>query len=205
MTKLTDEEETTRKTYNKKAVQWAARHTSKGFWHKEIRKLHALLPNGTLLEIGSGSGRDAKEFIALGYGYVGTDISSGLLDEARKNNPGADFREISLYDLNFTEKFDGFWCSAVLLHIPRQRIDEALQAIRKNIKQGGLGFISIKQGVGENMETDGHMQGSKRYFVYWQPEDFRVVLQTNGFEVIEASVRPLSERTRFLTYIVKVI
>jgi SAM-dependent methyltransferase len=156
------------------------------------------------LEIGCGGGRDAKELIALGYGYVGTDISAGLLEEAKKNNPGATFQQVSLYDLNFTEPFDGFWCAAVLLHIPKRRIDEALQAIKKNIKKGGIGFIAIKEGDGEKMETEGGLDGDGRLFVYWQNDEFKQALTSNGLEVLQEGYYPKSERTKWLTYHIKV-
>ena len=58
--------------------------------------------------------------IAFGYDYTGTDISTGLLNEARKKVPGQSFYEMSVYDLDFPEgTFDGFWASAILLHIPK--------------------------------------------------------------------------------------
>jgi hypothetical protein len=36
---------------------------------------------------------------------------------------------------SFEEKFDGFWASAILLHVPKRKIDEALGKIHKNIKK----------------------------------------------------------------------
>jgi hypothetical protein len=35
------------------------------------------------------------------------------LEQARNNNPGAVFEQVNLYDLDFTEPFDGFWAAAV--------------------------------------------------------------------------------------------
>lgn len=112
-----------------------------------------LLPTGKVLEIGSGGGRDAKELIAKGYKYTGTDVSKGLLEEARKANPSTVFLRQSVYDLDFPDNtFDGFWASAVLLHIPKDRIDEALSRLRAVVRNDGIGFISIKQGEGQKIE-----------------------------------------------------
>jgi len=205
MSKLTPPEEITVATYNKQAERWTSSHASASFWGEEMARFKGLLPVGRILEIGAGGGRDAKELIEAGYDYLGTDVSKGLLEQARKNNPGVNFEEVSVYDLDYEELFDGFWCSAVLLHIPRDRIDDALTAINKNMKRGAIGFITIKEGEGEKLETDDKStQNDERFFVYWTNDDFSKKLANNGFEVVEQGYRPLSERTKFLTYIVKV-
>lgn len=119
MTELTPEERLTIATYNKQAESWSSNHASAGFWGEEMARLKELLPSGRILEIGASGSRDANELIEAGYTYLGTDISASLLDQARKNNSGVRFEEVSVYDLDYDELFDGFWCSAVLLHIPR--------------------------------------------------------------------------------------
>lgn len=192
-------------TYDRQAENWSLNHLTRSFWGNEMACFKELLPTGRILEIGAGGGRDAKELIEAGYDYAGTDISAGLLDQARKNNPGVSFEEISVYDLDYKEPFDGFWCSAVLLHIPRRKIDKALRAINKNMRRGAIGFIAIKEGEGEKLEVDyKSTQGDKRFFVYWSDKDFSDRLVDNGFNIVVRSYRPMSERTRWLTYIVRV-
>ena len=148
--KLTKREQQTLKSYDQYGKQWAASHLDFDFWVPELKKFKKYLSEGKVLEIGSGGGRDAKELIRAGYEYTGTDISKGLLEAAKKYNPGAKFLLKSVYDLDFPENsFDGFWACAVLLHIPKSRIDEALRQLHKVVKPNGVGFISVKQGVGE--------------------------------------------------------
>lgn len=197
---LTPEEKITIETYNTTAKQWSAEHATVGFWKEEMETFSKLLPNGKMLEIGSGGGRDAKQLIALGYEYVGTDISIGLIKVAKTENPAATFLLQSVYDLDFPEEtqFDGFWASAVLLHIPKTRIDGVLQRIRKFMRDGAVGFLSLKQGEGERLEKD------KRFFVYYSAEEFRQVLQRNNFEVVETTVRPMGGKTTWLCFFVRV-
>lgn len=205
MRELTPEEKLTIATYDRQAENWSSSHSTANFWGEEMAHFTELLPSGRVLEIGAGGGRDAKELIEAGFDYLGTDISAGLLEQARKNNPGISFEEVSVYDLDYEELFDGFWCSAVLLHIPRDRIDEALQAVYKNMKQGAIGFIAIKEGEGEKLEADyKSTHVDERLFVYWADEDFSKRLVANGFNTVKSGYRPMSERTKWLTYIVKV-
>ena len=205
MSALTPDEETTLKTYNKLAKQWSSAHLEPEYWKEEFAKFHELLPGGRLLEVGCGGGRDARQLIKMDYDYTGTDISAGLLSEAKQNNPGATFIQMSLYDLDFDEPFDGFWCMAVLLHIPKKRIAEALQAIRRNIKHDGVGCVVIKEGDSERIESDEEYDGDGRFFAYWRNDEFKQVLKANGFEVVAENYRPMSERTKWLVYYVRVI
>lgn len=205
MTPLTEHEEVTKRTYNQLAKQWSTGHLTEDFWIKELELFKKLLPRGRVLEIGCGGGRDTKHLLKLGYEYLGTDIAGNLLKEARKRNPSAKFAKVSIYDLKFNKPFDGFWCSAVLLHVPKSRIDEALTAINACLKPNAAGFISIKKGVGEELERRIDLDGDGRLFSYWQDEDFRKVLVENGFKVLLAGYRPMSERSKWLTYHVRVV
>lgn len=202
MTKKTEEK--TLSYYDNNAEEWAKAHHGfepESFWKDWMKKLHKLLPSGKVLEIGSGTGKDASNLITLGYDYVGTDASKGLLKIAQERNPNADFKNLRVQDLkdNFNEnEFDGFWTAATLLHIPKDEIEDSLQNIHTVVKNGGIGFISIKQGEGELEDETG------RLFSYHTQDGFADLLIKNGFEVIEKDIQPMSESTIWLIYIVKV-
>lgn len=204
MSELLPEELATKSAYDTLGSQWATQHSSTGFWQEEMGKFHELLPAGKIIEIGSGGGRDALELVELGYKYVGTDVSSGLLEVARNELPNQSFYEQSVYDLDLGgELFDGFWASAVLLHIPKARIKEALDRIKTVITDRAIGFISLKDGTGERMETE-EIDGQKieRFFSYWPKDDFTNILSDTGYEVVNYDYRPMSEKTKWHTFIV---
>lgn len=71
------------------------------------------------------------------------------------------------------------------------------------MRRGAFGFIAIKEGGGEELEST--QGGGKRLFVYWTNNDFSKRLADNGFEIVEQGYRPMSERTKWLTYIVRSI
>jgi len=106
---------------------------------------------------------------------------------------------MGVHDLDFPAgEFDGFWAAAVLLHIPKERIDEALKKIKKVVKPSGVGFISVKQGEGE--KTD---EATGRWFAYYGQDEFTDVLRKNGYKVLEAGIRPTEGETTWLTFFVK--
>ncbi|HVO86282.1 MAG TPA: class I SAM-dependent methyltransferase [Candidatus Binatia bacterium] len=181
MSSLTDKEKLTKGFYDRNAHSWSNQHMSRGYWAKQIAEFKKLLPKGKILEVGCGGGRDAKELIALGYSYTGSDVSSGLLKEAKQNLPEQKFVLQSVYELSFPEKFDGLWASAVLLHIPKARIDEALSSIKSVLKPGAIAYISLKNGEGEEVIGE---DDSARFFAFWKKEEFSKALARNGLEVI---------------------
>ena len=174
--------------YDKNAESWSRSHCYKqeqSFWKEEMEKFHELLPKGKVIEIGSGSGKDAKALVDFDYDYMGTDVSKGLLKAAKRNNPNETFLNIAVQDLVFDgESFDGFWTVATLLHIPKNKIGAALQSIKNIIKPGGVGFISLKAGSGESVDPN-----TGRWWSYYSLEEFHGILNKNGFEVIEERTR----------------
>ena len=192
----TDKEKQTVDYYDREAANWASSHKGyeeKSYWEGEMAKFHELLPSGKVLEIGFGTGKDALALIALGYDYTGTDASEGLLKIARRRNPNAKFEYMAVHDL----EFDGFWTAATLLHIPKDRIDGALVSIKKVIKHGGIGFISMKSGVGERTDPE-----TGRWFSYYSQDEFNDVLKRNDFEIINKATRQ-GEKDLWLVYFVK--
>ena len=68
----TDREKQTVGYYDKKAEDWATAHggyEKTSYWQSEMERFHELLPSGKVLEIGSGTGKDAEALIAMGYDY----------------------------------------------------------------------------------------------------------------------------------------
>lgn len=195
---LTKKEKATVQYYDKNAKEWAAEHMTKKFWGPT--GFYDLLPSGKIIEIGSGGGRDARDYLIGKYDYIGTDISKSLLEEAKKLNPGVKFLQRSVYDLKFADNtFDGFWASAILLHIPKNRINKALNEIHRVARNNGVGFISIKKGKGEKEDENG------RWFSYYSKQEFNNILKSNGYKVIHFNLHPMSKKTIWLVYIVKVI
>lgn len=206
MNNLLPEEETTKKAYDKNAQAWVD-STKLGAhydWQPELHRFHQLLPRGSVLEIGMGNGEEGVKFLEMGYKYVGTDISKNMLKIARKKLPKQQLFLTSVHDLSFSEKFDGFWACAVLLHIPKLRMSDALKRIKSVIKTGAIGFISLKDGQGEGLQRD-IIGGAvfNRYFSYWSKTEFANLLKESGFDIIDYHYQPVSEKTRWHCFFVK--
>ncbi len=203
---LTPEEKLTVNSYNRNAREWINTHSDVNFHLKNLAQFKKHLPGGKILEIGCAGGRDAKMLIEAGYDYVGTDITEGFIEVARKNLPQAKFYQRSVYDLQFPDnKFDGFWASATLLHIPKSRIGEALKELHRVTRKNGVGFISLKQGMEQKVIRDDKGDMS-RFFSFYFPRVFNKILKNNGFEILKIrKQKDQKTNTIWLIYLVRVL
>lgn len=100
-----------------------------------------------VLDIGAGAGRDLDALLALGIDGFGVEPCAGLRQYATAHYPALSGRiaEGSLPNLGqpFGGQFDGVLCSAVLMHLPRERLFDAAFAIRGVLKDGGRLLLSV--------------------------------------------------------------
>ena len=184
---LSEEELATIASYKKIAPTRVITFSDPNFWLKEFEKLQQFLPSGKIIDIGCGHGRDTGLFIKNGYSYTGIDASIPMLEEAIKLNPDSHFKCMNMYHLDFPPaSFDGFWAATSILHIPKKNVGKVFDEIRKVVKKGGIGFIAMKEGFGEKMIEHQEVE-VKRFFAFYTKEEFKEVLEANGFEVLDSS------------------
>lgn len=185
--------------YDQKASEWSSTHggeDKESWWEQEMIRFNEFLPSGRIIEIGAGVGKDAEALIAMGYNYLGTDASIGLLEIAKRRNPNATFIQKYVHELEPSiGEFDGFWASAVLLHIPREEIPESLTAISSVIREGGIGFITLKEGDDEKIDEE-----TGRLYTYFREDEFRKVLKEAGFKTLEVRMRNTSKDNWLIFY-----
>lgn len=174
---ITLQEKQTIAFYECHAQSWSDLYSlaKESFWKDELQLFKDYLPNGKILEIGVGGGQEAAHFIKVGYDYTGIDPAATLIQIAQERLPKGTFIQKSMYDLDFpAASFDGFWCAAVLLHVPPLNISYALEKIKNVIKPGGTGFISLAQGQGEYFD-----QQTGRWFYLYDSKDFEKILHNH--------------------------
>lgn len=149
--------------------------------------LNCLPENGTIIELGSATGRDAHYFASKGYKVTCTDIIPVALDKL--SNEGFD---TALFDFRDDPKkewnnhFDGFFANAVLLHAQQHVFEKAVANISKVLKKNGIAAFSLKTGEGEEITEE--KMDAPRYFNYHTEEEIRKLISNLPFEILNISV-----------------
>ncbi|WP_243059766.1 methyltransferase domain-containing protein [Nocardioides sp. SR21] len=141
-----------------------------------------------VLEIGSGSGRDAERLEAAGVDVRRTDITPAFVEGLRERGHAADVLDPLSDDLDDPARpgtpYDGVWASASLLHVARTDLPVVLARLAEATRAGGALGLWLKEGDGEGWSTHGFV-GAPRHFVYWREQPLREALDAAGWEVVE--------------------
>lgn len=141
-------------------------------------KFLSLVPSGgTILDAGCGSGRDAKHFLSLGYKVIAIDSSKEMV-RLSSEFAGQETLLMDFYHLNLEQSFDGIWALASLLHIPKRDIQRIISNLASILKEGGVFYMSFKEGEGERFEGG-------RFFNDYNEYDFRNLIENQPLLKIE--------------------
>jgi SAM-dependent methyltransferase len=116
--------------------------------HREVLPLLAP-PPAMILDVGSGSGRDAAAFAALGYDVVAAEPAAGLRQRAQQLHPSPRITwiEDALPELAFLHgPFDVVMLTAVWMHLDPDERARGLQRIAALLKPGGLACLTLRHG-----------------------------------------------------------
>lgn len=143
------------------------------------RFVNHLPVRGVVLDLGCGSGRDARTMALLGYIVDARDFSVEMARHALEVS-GVNVRIQDARDMEDTCAFDGVWACAVLLHLRPAEMIDVMTRIHASLKLGGVVYLSVKQGRGQGSE-DG------RFFCYWSQNEVESVATLQcGFEIVES-------------------
>ena len=173
--------------YNKTAEKYIQTSPQKvsaqlGSWID--KNLSNLDKSAKILEIGSGSGKDADYIESRGYTIQLTDASQGFVDYLRAKGKTARLLNAITDDLGLG--YDMVFADAVFVHFTQSETDLVIKKIYKSLNQSGRLAFSLKAGSDE--ETTNRKINETRYFRYWQPADIKEVLKIVGFASIEIQV-----------------
>ena len=146
-----------------------------------------LPPNASILDLGCGSGRDAKLFTEFGASVLGIDFSSNLIDIAKKTAPLAEFQVMDIETMNLPiASFDGVWAACSLGHITKNLFPEVLKNIHAMLKENGYFYLALKKGSDELLVNDSRYEGDiKKFWAYYEEEELKDLLQQAQFKIID--------------------
>ena len=188
------------KYYDDHAVSFAENTVVVDFSVIRNRFTQKLNPGASILDLGCGSGRDTKAFLQLGFQVTAVDGSENLCRIASEYT-GIPVRKMLFHELNETEKYDGIWACASILHVPRLSLPDILERMKKAVRGNGIIYVCFKYGTFEGVR-DG------RYFTDLTEDTLAdLISPMDGLQIedewMSADVRPGREEQKWLNIILR--
>src|SRR5688572_16196889 len=156
------------------------------YWPGVQYFLDQLSQRQKILEIGSGTGADARRIESQGFDVQRTDIAEAFLNHMRSNGFNASYLDIleGIYEEQQTAVF----ANAVFLHFTSEQFQTATNNVLESLEEDGLFCIGMKLGDFEGWREKG--LSGKRFFKFWQLDDLRSSLEDAGFELMHSFTTP---------------
>ena len=163
--------------YDKNADQFIDRTVDLDFSPLTEPFLDLVGDKGRLLDLGCGSGRDAKYFLAKGYDVYAVDGSKAMVDHVKEFLGDRIFLS-TFEDFKTDMTFDGIWASASLLHVAPENMIEIISKFRNMLTTNGIFFMSFKN-------REAHFEKDGRHFTcYDEKRLIEMLFQVDGLKVV---------------------
>lgn len=148
-----------------------------------------------VLDVGAGVGHDLNFLVRDGYAAYGIEPVDELRRELESLYPeltgrvvGAELPDDLLQCLPSDAPFDGILCSAVLQHLPRARLLDAIYALRRALRPGGRLLLSIPESR-DDLDDQGR-DPLGRFFSQLAPGELQLLCERVGFRSLGRWVEP---------------
>ena len=146
-------QDTTLSWYRDNAIQYAEETRNSLVLDALWEFLSRIKEGGTILDYGSGSGRDSAYFLDKGFSVDSLDGSAEMKAQAERLF-GIKVKLASFLSLEEKDKYDGIWAQASILHLEEHDLRVALTLIERALKRDGVFYSSFRKG-----EEDGYEKG----------------------------------------------
>ena len=146
-------QDTTLSWYRDNAIQYAEETRNSLVLDALWEFLFRMKEGGTILDYGSGSGRDSAYFLDKGFSVDSLDGSAEMKAQAERLF-GIKVKLASFLSLEEKDKYDGIWAQASILHLEEHDLRVALTLIERALKRDGVFYSSFRKG-----EEDGYENG----------------------------------------------
>lgn len=145
-------QDTTLSWYRENAIQYAEETRNSLVLDALWEFLSRMKEGGTILDYGSGSGRDSAYFLDKGFSVDSLDGSAEMKAQAERLF-GIKVKLASFLSLEEKDKYDGIWAQASILHLEEHDLRAALTLIERALKRDGVFYSSFRKGEGDGYEN----------------------------------------------------
>lgn len=173
------------------AALYEGKHSFVWRYGSEVVELLAPGRGERILDLGCGTGALTAEISASGAEVVGIDVSSEMVEQARRNHPHLRFEVADARSFRFDEPFDAVFSNATLHWVRDQ--EPAVRSVHRALKPGGR-FVAELGGKGNIAgiaaaiyeafeELDIQVGEDPNPWYFPSVGEYATLLESNGFEV----------------------
>ncbi|HEX8227467.1 MAG TPA: class I SAM-dependent methyltransferase [Candidatus Saccharimonadales bacterium] len=157
-----------------------------------LARFRALTTSDRVLNVGSGSGRDALLLRDLGLEVTCVDGSHSMVKMTQSQ--GLDSYHADFADIDFpAESFGGIWAYTSLIHVPKEEAASIIGHLHTLLASGGTFAIGVIEGMSDGMVERRTMPGAGRYFKNYIGQELTAMIEPIGFQLAyESSYQPHS-------------
>jgi SAM-dependent methyltransferase len=176
------------KRFDEYAAEYARRFMDIDMYRSLVDHFCKLVPgtNPRILEMACGPGNYTRYIRQQlpGSIYLATDLAPGMLEIARGNAPGVDFRMMDMRELHLLEgSFNAIFCSFGLPFLSTADAVNLIGVAASKLEEGGILYISTMEGDESKagFEPTSFSGKSEVFFNYHREEDLKNAFLDNGF------------------------
>jgi SAM-dependent methyltransferase len=148
----------------------------------------AFPPGSRVIDVGAGGGREVQALLREGYDAWGIEPVEALRRAANERLQEPRVIEGALPGLLPGETYDGLVCAAVLQHLPRTQLFDAVVELRGLLKPGGRALVSVPRG--ERGDVREGRDPWRRLFSDVRPEEYQLLFERVGFSTLARREAP---------------
>ena len=183
-------------TFDQVAAEYGKRSLVQAAAADKLLSLLHIQNHENILDVGCGPGNITARIKGMTSGRVeGTDISEGMITQAKEKNPEIHFRKIAMEQLDYVDEFDIVFCNSTFQWV--KDFKSAILPMHKALKAAGrLGiacpatqnwspcFQEVAEFAGSQPETSALFSHWRSPWLWLQDENFcRTLFGSCGFDV----------------------
>jgi SAM-dependent methyltransferase len=141
------------------------------------------LPGKRILNLGSGSGRDALLLREQGLEIICIDASKKMV--AITSALGFESICTTFADFDYpNQSFDGVWAYTSLIHIPKTEARKVIEKIHSTLKTDGKFVFGAIKGKTAGMIERETMPGYPQYLKKYERNELKQLIKPHGFDFL---------------------
>ena len=146
---------------------------------------------GYVCDLGCGPGHIARYLHNAGAQAFGVDLSFNMVRGALKLNAGLPFVQGDMLALPFADNaLAGIAPFYSIIHLPRERVNDALNEMYRVLQPDGLLFLAFHGGEGDIHLDEWFEQSVYVDTSFFAPNEIRAKVANSGFEIEQVEERP---------------